>query len=151
MSDKLLGKVKFVVPAGKATAAPPVGSSLGQRGINSQAFCTEFNKITAKYEKGTPVHTVVFIYSSGFKIKVHKTESMTSLIKKAANIDKGSQTPGKQSIGTLSIENISDIAKLKMLDSNTINLKSMCKIVMGTARSMGISVSGNLDDHIKDE
>lgn len=139
-TKKIKAKVKMVIPAGGATPAPPVGSSLGQHGVNMMDFINPFNEAT-KDRKGEPTPTVVTIYEDKSMTFVTKTTPAAILIKKAASIDKGSGVPNKDKVAKLSQEQVSQIAEAKMSDLNAKDIEAAKKIIAGQARSMGIEVS----------
>ena len=134
-------KVKFRVPAGKATPAPPVGSTLGQHGVNMMDFINPFNERT-KDLGDTLVPVEVTIYEDRSFTFTTKTPPTAGLIRKAAGVEKGSGTPNKTKVATLSRAQVEEIAKVKLPDLNANDLAAASKIVAGTARSMGIDVEG---------
>ena len=139
MAKKIVANVKLQVQAGKATPAPPVGSALGPHGLNIMDFCKAFNAKTAKQE-GLIIPVVVTVYSDRTYSFVTKTPPASILLKRAANIAKGSAEPNKSKVGKVSIKQVREIAQLKMPDLNAANLEAAERIVMGTARSMGLEV-----------
>ncbi len=141
MAKKIVANVKLQVAAGKATPAPPVGSALGPHGLNIMDFCKAFNAKTAKQE-GLIIPVVVTVYSDRTYSFVTKTPPAAVLLKKAANIAKGSGEPNKSKVGKVSMKDVREIAQLKMPDLNASNLDAAVKIVLGTARSMGVEVEG---------
>ena len=141
MAKKIVANVKLQVAAGKATPAPPVGSALGPHGLNIMDFCKAFNAKTAKQE-GLIIPVVVTVYSDRTYSFITKTPPAAVLLKKAANIAKGSGEPNKSKVGKVSMKDVRDIAQLKMPDLNASNLDAAVKIVLGTARSMGVEVEG---------
>ena len=139
MGKKVTAIVKLALPAGKATPAPPVGPALGQHGLNIAAFCKEYNAKTA--DKGDliiPVEISVFEDRS-YKF-ILKTPPASVLLAKAAKLKKGSDKPNKNKIGSVSIADLEEIAKIKLPDLNTKNLESATRIIEGTARSMGLTI-----------
>ncbi|MDM7995389.1 MAG: 50S ribosomal protein L11 [Acidobacteriota bacterium] len=142
MAKKIIANVKLQVAAGKATPAPPVGSALGPHGLNIMDFCKAFNAKTAKQE-GLIIPVVVTVYSDRSYSFITKTPPAAILLKKAANIAKGSGVPNKTKVGKVSMKDVREIAQLKMPDLNAANLDAAIRIVMGTARSMGVEVEGN--------
>ena len=142
MAKKIVANVKLQVAAGKATPAPPVGSALGPHGLNIMDFCKAFNAKTAKQE-GLIIPVVVTVYADRTYSFVTKTPPAAVLLKKAASIAKGSGEPNKTKVGKVSMKDVRDIAQLKMPDLNASNLEAAVKIVLGTARSMGVEVEGN--------
>ena len=141
MAKKVQAMVKLQIPAGKATPAPPVGTALGPHGVNIMDFVKAFNARTAK-DEGLIIPAVVTIYSDRSYTFITKTPPAPVLIKKAANVAKGSAEPNKAKVGTITRKQVEDIAKQKLPDLNTESLASAMKSVAGTARSMGIDVIG---------
>lgn len=139
MAKKVQAMVKLQIAAGKATPAPPVGTALGPHGVNIMDFCKAFNARTAK-DEGLIIPAVVTIYSDRSYTFVTKTPPAAVLLKKAANLAKGSAEPNKNKVGTVTARQVEDIARLKMPDLNTDSLESAVKTVAGTARSMGLDV-----------
>ena len=131
--------VKLQIPAGKATPAPPVGTALGPHGVNIMDFVKAFNARTAK-DEGLIIPAVVTIYSDRSYTFITKTPPAPVLLKKAANVAKGSAEPNKAKVGTVTMKQVEDIARQKLPDLNTESLASAIKSVAGTARSMGIDV-----------
>jgi large subunit ribosomal protein L11 len=142
MAKKIMANIKLQVAAGKATPAPPVGSALGPHGLNIMDFCKAFNAKTAKQE-GLIIPVVVTVYSDRSYSFITKTPPAAILLKKAANIAKGSGEPNKTKIGKVTMKDVRDIAQLKMPDLNASNIEAAIRIVLGTARSMGVEVEGN--------
>jgi large subunit ribosomal protein L11 len=139
MAKKIVANVKLQVAAGKATPAPPVGSALGPHGLNIMDFCKNFNAKTAKQE-GLIIPVVVTVYADRTYSFITKTPPAAVLLKKAANIAKGSGEPNKTKVGKVTMKDVRDIAQLKMPDLNASDIEAAVKIVMGTARSMGVEV-----------
>lgn len=142
MAKKIIANVKLQVAAGKATPAPPVGSALGPHGLNIMDFCKAFNAKTAKQD-GLIIPVVVTVYSDRTYSFITKTPPAAILLKKAANIAKGSGEPNKTKVGKVTMKDVREIAQLKMPDLNASDIEAAVKIVMGTARSMGVEVEGN--------
>lgn len=142
MAKKPVALIKLQVMAGSATPAPPVGPALGQHGLNIGEFVKQFNDMTANMEK-MKVSTVIRVYESGgrrsFTIEV-KQATMSTLIKKALELNKGSATPNTERVGRLSADQLKAIAEQKMPDLNAASLSAAMRIVAGTARSMGVDV-----------
>ena len=136
---KVVGQVKLQIPAGKATPAPPVGPALGQAGVNIMDFCKAFNARTAK-DEGLIIPVVITVYADRSYTFITKTPPAPVLLKRAANIAKGSGEPNKTKVGTVTAKQVQEIAKLKLPDLNTDTLESAMKSVRGTARSMGLDV-----------
>ena len=139
MAKKVQGFVKLQIPAGKATPAPPVGTALGPHGVNIMDFCKAFNARTAK-DDGLIIPVVVTIYSDRSYTFITKTPPAAVLLKRSANIAKGSAEPNKNKVGTVTVKQVEEIAKLKMPDLNCDSLESAVRTVAGTARSMGLDV-----------
>jgi large subunit ribosomal protein L11 len=141
MAKKVQAIVKLQIPAAKATPAPPVGTALGPHGVNIMDFVKAFNARTAK-DEGLIIPAVVTIYSDRSYTFITKTPPASVLLKRAANIAKGSSTPNSAKVGTVTARQVQEIAKLKMPDLNCDSLESAVKTVAGTARSMGIDIVG---------
>jgi len=139
MAKKIVANIKLQVAAGKATPAPPVGSALGPHGLNIMDFCKAFNAKTAKQD-GLIIPVVVTVYSDRSYSFITKTPPAAILLKKAANIAKGSGEPNKNKVAKVSMKDVREIAQLKMPDLNAADIDAAIKIVMGTARSMGVEV-----------
>ncbi|MBN2320737.1 MAG: 50S ribosomal protein L11 [Acidobacteria bacterium] len=139
MAKKIIANIKLQVAAGKATPAPPVGSALGPHGLNIMDFCKAFNAKTAKQD-GLIIPVVVTVYADRTYSFITKTPPAAILLKKAANIAKGSGEPNKSKVGKVTMKDIREIAQLKMPDLNASDIEAAEKIVMGTARSMGVEV-----------
>ena len=141
MANKVTGEIKLQIPAGQANPAPPVGPALGQHGVNIMDFCKAFNAKTAK-DEGLIIPVVVTVYADRSYTFITKTPPASVLLKRAANIAKGSAEPNKNKVGTVTRKQVEDIAKLKMPDLNAESLDAAVKTVAGTARSMGLDVVG---------
>ena len=139
MAKKVIGEIKLQIPAGQANPSPPVGPALGQRGVNIMEFCKAFNARTQN-ANGMITPVVISIYQDRSFTFITKTPPVSVLLKKAANIVKGSGVPNKTKVGTVTRDQVVDIAKTKMPDLNTIDLDSAIRQVEGTARSMGLEV-----------
>lgn len=141
MAKKATGFVKLQIPAGKATPAPPVGPALGQAQVNIMEFCKQFNARTQQKElEGLIIPVVITVYSDRTFTFVTKTPPASILLKRAANIAKGSGAPNKDKVGKVTEKQVAEIAKQKMPDLNAASLDAAIKSVKGTARSMGIEV-----------
>jgi large subunit ribosomal protein L11 len=141
MAKKVTGQVKLQIAAGKATPAPPVGPALGQAQINIMEFCKQFNARTSSKElEGLIIPVVVTVYSDRTFTFITKTPPASILLKRAANIAKGSGSPNKEKVGKVTEKQVLDIAKQKMTDLNAASLDAAVKSVKGTARSMGLDV-----------
>jgi large subunit ribosomal protein L11 len=141
MAKKVQAMVKLQIPAGKATPAPPVGTALGPHGVAIMDFCKAFNAKTAK-EDGLIIPVVVTIFADRSFTFITKTPPAAVLLKKVANLAKGSPEPNRNKVGTVTTKQVEGIAKTKMPDLNCDSLEAAVKIVSGTARSMGIDVVG---------
>ena len=139
MAKKVKATIKLQIPAGGATPAPPVGSSLGQHGVSIMDFCKKFNAVTAK-RKGETVPVFITVYADRSFDFITKTSPVSELILKSIKLKKGSSNPGTQQAGTISMKDVEEIAKIKMPDLNAFDLEAAKKIVAGSARSMGIAV-----------
>ena len=139
MAKKVTGMIKLQIAAGKATPAPPVGPALGQHGVNIVQFTKEFNERTAK-DAGLIIPVVITVYADRSFSFVTKTPPAAVLLKKACNIESGSANSIKQKVATISKEEITKIAELKMPDLNAGSLEAAISMIAGTARSMGITV-----------
>ncbi len=140
MAKKITAVVKLQIPAGKANPAPPVGTALGPRGVNSMNFCKEFNARTQK-QIGSVLPTVISIYADKSFSFIVKSPPASDLLKKAANIKKGAQKTGSESAGSVTEDQIREIAKVKMADLNAYDEDAAMKIVAGSARSMGLKIN----------
>jgi len=140
MAKKVAGFIKLQVPAGAATPSPPIGPALGQRGLNIVMFTKEFNAKTQDMEKGTPCPTVITYYSDkSFSFEI-KTPPVTYFLKKATGLSSGSKKPGKEKAGTVTRDQVREIAEAKMKDLNADTVEQAMKMVEGSARSMGLEV-----------
>ncbi len=142
MAKKLVGTMKLQVPAGQANPSPPVGPALGQRGINIMEFCKAFNARTAELEPGAPCPTVITYYQDKSFTMDIKTPPASYFLRKAANVKSGAALPGRETVATVSLKQVKEIAKEKMKDLNANDMDAAMKIIMGSARSMGIEVKG---------
>ena len=140
MAKKLLGQLKLQIPAGQANPSPPVGPALGQRGINIMEFCKAFNAKTQQMEQGLPLPVVIDYYQDKSFTFIVKTAPASVLLKKAAKLKKGSQEPGRNVAGTVTMAQCREIAEQKMEDLNANDLDHAQKIIAGSARSMGLEV-----------
>ncbi|MFY8076680.1 MAG: 50S ribosomal protein L11, partial [Sphingorhabdus lacus] len=135
------GYIKLQVPAGKANPSPPIGPALGQRGLNIMEFCKAFNAQTQQLEVGMPIPVVITAYGDRTFTFVMKTPPVTYFVKKAAGIDKGSQTTGKGAkVGKITMDQIREIAAKKMQDLNANDIDAAATMIVGSARSMGLEV-----------
>jgi len=139
MAKKVIAQIKLQVAAGKANPSPPIGPALGQHGVNIMDFCKAFNARTAK-DEGMIIPVVLTVYQDRTFTFITKTPPASVLLKKAAKIAKGSGDPLREKVGQVTRQQVEEISKLKMVDLNANDLDAACKIVEGTARSMGIEV-----------
>lgn len=139
MAKKVTAIVKFQIPAGKATPAPPVGPALGQHGVNLMGFCKEFNERTSA-QAGLIIPVVITVYQDKTFTFITKTPPAAVLLKKACNIQSGSGVPNKTKVAKVPLAEVRKIAELKMVDLNAANIDTAMSMVKGTARSMGIVV-----------
>ena len=136
---KVIGQIKLQLDAGKANPSPPVGPALGQHGVNIMQFCKEFNARTQK-DAGLVIPVVITVFSDRSFSFITKTPPVPILIKKALGLKSGSARPNKDKVGTLTMEQIREIAETKIQDTNAASIETCMKSVMGTARSMGVNV-----------
>jgi large subunit ribosomal protein L11 len=141
MAKKVTGYIKLQIPAGQATPAPPVGPALGQQGVNIMEFCKTFNART-QGQQGLIIPVVITVFSDRSFTFVTKTPPAAVLLLRAAGIQKGSGVPNKNKVGNVTRQQVEEIAKTKMPDLNAASLEAAIKTVEGTARSMGIEVTG---------
>ena len=141
MAKKVLTVIKLQIPGGQANPAPPVGPALGQHGVNIMEFCKAFNAQTAQ-ENGRITPVEITVYEDRSFTFITKTPPAAVLIKEALNLEKGSAEPNRAKVGTLSRDQVRQIAETKMADLNATNIDQAAKIIAGTARSMGITISG---------
>jgi len=141
MAKKVTAQIKLHVPAGAANPAPPVGPALGQHGVNIMQFCKQFNEQT-KGRDGLILPAVITVYEDKSFTFIIKSPPSSILIKRAANLAKASGQAGKEKIGTVTMKQVEEIAKLKRKDLNTSDMAEAVKVIAGTARSMGIAVEG---------
>ena len=141
MAKKVTGYIKLQIPAGQATPAPPVGPALGQHGVNIMEFCKTFNART-QGQQGLIIPVVITIYSDRSFTFITKTPPAAVLLLKAAGLQKGSGVPNKNKVGKVTRQQVEEIAKTKLPDLNAASLEAAIKTVEGTARSMGIEVTG---------
>ncbi|MEE2860178.1 MAG: 50S ribosomal protein L11 [Paracoccus sp. (in: a-proteobacteria)] len=150
MAKKVVGSLKLQIKAGQANPSPPVGPALGQRGINIMAFCKEFNAKTQEMEQGAPVPVVITYYADKSFSFETKTPPASFLLKKAAGLKpvgkrnraKGSDKPGRASAGSVTVKQVREIAETKMKDLSATDIDAAMKIIVGSARSIGIEVKG---------
>jgi large subunit ribosomal protein L11 len=140
MAKKEIGSIKLQLPGGQATPAPPVGPALGQHGLNIMDFCKAFNARTQK-QAGILIPTVITVYADRTYSFITKTPPASFLLKQAAGVPKGSGVPNRDKIGKVSMSQVEEIAKTKLEDLNAASLEGAVRIILGTARSMGIEVA----------
>jgi large subunit ribosomal protein L11 len=141
MAKKIVGFIKLQVPAGKANPSPPIGPALGQRGLNIMEFCKAFNAQTQGLEPGMPIPVVITAFADRTFSFITKTPPITYFLKKAAGLQKGSQTPGKgATVGKVTMAQIREIAEKKMQDLNANDVEAASTMIVGSARSMGLQV-----------
>jgi len=142
VAKKVAGTMKLQVPAGQANPSPPVGPALGQRGINIMEFCKAFNAKTQDMEPGAPCPTIITYYvDKSFTMDI-KTPPASFLLKKAAKLKSGANLPSREVAGTVTVAQVREIAEAKMKDLTANDVEAAMKIVLGSARSMGIEVKG---------
>ena len=134
--------IKLQIPAGQANPSPPVGPALGQHGVNIMEFCKVFNAQTQKLEPGMPTPVVISVYADKSFTFITKTPPAAVLLKKAAGIEKGSGTPNTQKVGTVTREQLEEIARIKEPDLNSADMDAAVRVIAGSARSMGLEVEG---------
>ncbi len=141
MAKKVIGLIKLHVKGGQANPAPPVGPALGQHGVNIMEFCKQFNAKTQQ-SQGVTTPVEITVYADRSFSFITKTPPASFLIKKAAGVEKASGEPNREKVGTVSTKQLQEIAEIKMVDLNTNNMDSAVSMLAGTARSMGIEVTG---------
>jgi len=141
MAKKVIGQIKLQLPGGQATPAPPVGPALGQHGLNIMDFCKAFNARTQK-QQGIIVPAVITVYSDRTYSFITKTPPASFLLRQAAGVPKGSGIPNQEKVGKVTMAQVEEIAKTKLEDLNADSLDAAVQTILGTARSMGIEVSG---------
>lgn len=139
MAKKIEGFIKLQIPGGQANPSPPVGPALGQKGVNIMEFCKQFNARTAD-KQGLIIPVVITVYSDKSFTFITKTPPAAVLLKKALKIEKGSAEPNKTKVGKITKEQLREIAQLKMPDLNAHDIEHAMSMIVGTARSMGITV-----------
>jgi len=142
MAKKITGYIKLQVPAGQANPSPPIGPALGQAGLNIMEFCKAFNAQTQSMEAGMPIPVVITAYGDRTFSFVTKTPPASFFLKKAAKLKKAASNPSKEIVGSVTMAQVREIAEAKMVDLNTPDMDQACKMIAGTARSMGIEVKG---------
>ena len=140
MAKKVVGFIKLQVPAGQANPSPPIGPALGQRGLNIMEFCKAFNAQTQKMEAGMPIPVTITAYADRTFTFIMRTPPASYFLKKAAKIESGSKTPGREGAGKVTKAQIREIAEKKMVDLNAHDIDAAMKMIAGSARSMGLEV-----------
>ena len=139
MAKKEIATIKLQLPAGQANPSPPVGPALGAHGVNIMEFCKSYNAKTQQ-QAGTIIPVVITVYSDRSFSFITKTPPASTLLIKAANVEKGSGMPNRDKVGIVKMAQVKEIAEVKMKDLNASSIESAMQIIMGTARSMGITV-----------
>jgi len=142
MAKKIIGTMKLQVSAGQANPSPPVGPALGQRGINIMEFCKAFNAKTQEMEPGAPCPTVITYYQDKSFTMDIKTPPASYFLKKAAKLKSGAKTPSRETVGSVTTKQLREIAEAKMKDLSANDVDQAMKIILGSAKSMGIEVKG---------
>lgn len=140
MAKKIDGYINLQVPAGQANPSPPIGPALGQRGVNIMEFCKAFNAKTKDMEQGTPIPVKITVFSDKSFTFLMKTPPASFFLKKAAKINSGSKEPGRTSAGSVTMDQVREIAQTKLADLNTNDVEQAARIIAGSARSMGLVV-----------
>jgi large subunit ribosomal protein L11 len=140
MAKKITGYIKLQVPAGKANPSPPIGPALGQAGLNIMEFCKAFNAATQNLEEGMPIPVVITAYADRTFTYVTKTAPASFLLKKAAGVSKGVTNVGRETVGSVTLAQVKEIAEQKMVDLNAKDLDGAVRMITGSAKSMGIEV-----------
>ena len=140
MAKKLVGTMKLQIPAGQANPSPPVGPALGQRGINIMEFCKAFNAKTGEMEPGAPCPTVISYYQDKSFTMDIKTPPASYYLKKAAKVNSGANNPSRETVGSVTTKQLREIAEAKMVDLSAHDVDQAMKIILGSAKSMGIEV-----------
>ncbi len=142
MAKKIAGYIKLEIKAGQANPSPPVGPALGQRGLNIMEFCKTFNAATQNIEAGTPTPVIITAYADRSFSFETKTAPASHYLRKAAKLEKGGSAPGKEVVGKVTMTQVREIAEAKMVDLNANDIDAAAKIIVGSARSMGLEVVG---------
>lgn len=139
MAKKVMAQIKLQISAGKANPSPPIGPALGQHGVNIMEFCKQYNAQTAE-QAGNIIPVVITVYEDRSFSFVTKTPPVSELLKKAAGVPKGSAAPNKNKVGSISMQKVEEIAKMKMVDLNATSLEAAVEMIKGSARSMGVTI-----------
>jgi large subunit ribosomal protein L11 len=140
MAKKIDGYIRLQVPAGQANPSPPIGPALGQRGVNIMEFCKAFNAATQGMEGGMPIPTVITVYADRSFSFITKTAPASFFIRRAARLQKGASEAGRETVGSVTMAQLREIAEQKMQDLNCHDMDAACRMLAGSARSMGIEV-----------
>ncbi len=140
MAKQITGYIKLQVPAGQANPSPPIGPALGQAGLNIMEFCKVFNAETQNIEPGIPIPCVITVYQDRTFSFITRTPPASYFLKKAANLEKAASEPGREPVGIVTMKQVREIAEKKMVDLNTKDIDAACRMIAGSARSMGIEV-----------
>jgi large subunit ribosomal protein L11 len=141
MAKKVVGYIKLQVPAGQANPSPPIGPALGQRGLNIMEFCKQFNAQTQKMEAGMPIPVTITAYGDRTFTFIMRTPPASYFLKKAAKLESASKAPGRDApVGKVTMAQVREIAEKKMVDLNAHDIDAACKMIIGSARSMGLTV-----------
>lgn len=138
---KISGYIKLQVPAGQANPSPPIGPALGQRGVNIMEFCKSFNAQTQGLEQGMPIPVVITVFTDRSFTFITKTPPVSYFLKRAAQLKSASKTPGREVVGSVSMDQVREIAEQKMVDLNANDIDAASRMIVGSARSMGIQVT----------
>jgi large subunit ribosomal protein L11 len=141
MAKKIIANIKLQIKAGKATPSPPIGPALGQRGVNIMELCKAYNAMTQNQE-GMIIPVVITVYADRSFTFITKTPPVSVLLKQAAKIAKGASDPKREKVGIVTAGQVKEIAELKLKDLNAVNIEGAIKTIAGTARSMGIEITG---------
>lgn len=139
-NKEVLGLIKLQVPSGKANPAPPIGPALGQKGLNIMEFCKQFNAMKFDYEIGTPIPVTITAYKDKTFTFITKNPPVSFLIMNEIKLKKGSSNPGKETAGKITMNQVRNVAKKKMVDMNAVDLEACARMVAGSAVSMGLEV-----------
>jgi large subunit ribosomal protein L11 len=142
MAKKIDGYINLQVPAGNASPSPPIGPALGQRGVNIMEFCKAYNAATQEFDKDTPIPTKITVYADRSFTFVTKTPPASFFLKKAAKLNKAANNPGREVAGSVTVDDLREIAEAKMKDLNAADMDAAISMLAGTARSMGLEVKG---------
>ena len=141
MAKKIDGYIKLQIPAGQANPSPPIGPALGQHGVNIMEFCKTFNAATQNLEQGMPIPTTITVFADKSFTFATRSPPASFFLKKAAGVAKGAAEVGRETVGKVTKKQIREIAEAKMVDLNANDIDAACRIIAGTARSMGLQVA----------